>query len=266
MSSAPVEIAGDRPGLNVAIGAGEAPVVSDVWTMGGWTMQFVRLDPHQSFDLDQMHGTVHVKVITGRLVDIDRGAYPPPKVVQDTRVTGAQVTAGRDGAVFGIFTATPGSDAPVADIDALRFGGPFDEALQWQPFEARYHGLTSYFDGLDAHLAPGFHLLDEDRSEIAYVFVWAAGRGVDMSTHNHGRAPGPTTPAFAEVHLVLHNGTGSGGMYETAEPGAPTRDAIPDAAGRGARTVLRVRSRDRSAPSAGQWCRRLSLAQLGGGN
>ena len=48
-----------------------------------------------------------------------------------------------------------------------------------------------------------------------------------MSTHNHGRAPGPTSPAFAEVHWVVHNGTGRGGMYETAEPGAPTRDRCP---------------------------------------
>ncbi len=59
------------------------------------------------------------------------------------------------------------------------------------------------------------------------MFVWAAGKGVDLSTHDHGRAPGPTSPAFAEVHWVLHNGTGSGGMYVTAEPGAPTRDRYP---------------------------------------
>ena len=109
----------------------------------------------------------------------------------------------------------------------MRFGGPFAEALAWQTFEARYTHATPFFDGLDAHLAPGFHLLDADGAEIAYVFVWAAGKGVDLSTHDHGRAPGPTSPAFAEVHLVLHNGTGAGGMYETAEPGAPTRVRYP---------------------------------------
>ena len=57
--------------------------------------------------------------------------------------------------------------------------------------------------------------------------MWAAGKGVDLSTHNHGRAPTPTSPAFAEVHLVLHNGTGRGGMYLTAEPGAPSRTRFP---------------------------------------
>ena len=29
------------------------------------------------------------------------------------------------------------------------------------------------------------------------------------------------------MHWVFHNGTGSGGMYETAEPGAPSRDRYP---------------------------------------
>ena len=115
----------------------------------------------------------------------------------------------------------------VDDIGALRFAGPFAEALAWQTFEARYTQATPYFDGLDAHLAPGFHLLDDGGAEIAYLFVWAAGKGVDLSTHNHGRAPGPTSPAFAEVHLVLQNGTGTGGMYVTSEPEAPTRVRYP---------------------------------------
>ena len=56
-----------RPGLNIAIGSGEAPIVSEVWTLGGWTLQFVRLDAHQRHALDQRAGNVYVKVIAGRL-------------------------------------------------------------------------------------------------------------------------------------------------------------------------------------------------------
>jgi hypothetical protein len=223
---APVEIAPDRPGLNVALGTGAASV-SDEWLMGAWTIQFARLDPHHGLPLDHTKGPVYVKVVTGRLVEVDRGAYAAPRAIRDTRVGAEQLTAGADGALLCIFTATDGADHPVVSIGQLRFQGPLDEALSWQSFEDRYHGATTYFDGLDAHLAPGFHLLDDDGSEIAYVFVWAAGKGVDLSTHDHGRTPGPRSPAFAEVHWVFHNGTGSGGMYETSEPGAPSRDRYP---------------------------------------
>ena len=40
---APVEIATDRPGLNVAMGTGAAPVVSDAWAMGAWTVSYTHL-------------------------------------------------------------------------------------------------------------------------------------------------------------------------------------------------------------------------------
>ena len=137
------------------------------------------------------------------------------------------MTAGPDGAIFAVFTTASVAEDQSPTSQGLRFRGPFAEALAWQTFEARYTHGTPFFDGLDAHLAPGFHLLDADGAEIAYVFVWAAGKGVDLSTHDHGRAPAPTSPAFAEVHLVLQNGTGTGGMYETSEPGAPTRVRYP---------------------------------------
>jgi len=226
-TTARVEVARERPGLNISMGEGPAPVVSDVWTLGGWTIQFVRLGPGQGFELAQAKGTVYVKVVAGRLAEPDRSAYAAPKVVRDTIVVAGHVEAGPQGALFTVFTATPAVASRVTSMSQLRFGGPHADALRWQTFEDRFKAVTPYFDGLDAHLAPGFHLLDADGAEIAHVFVWTAGKGVDLSTHNHGRAPGPTSPAFAEVHWVIHNGTGSGGMYETAEPGAPTRDRYP---------------------------------------
>jgi hypothetical protein len=166
-------------------------------------------------------------VVAGRLTNIDRGAYPRPHEVRSTRVNADHVEAGPDGALIAVFTATGDISAPIRSLDQLRYRGPGAESLGWHSFESRYTGATSHFDGLDAHLSPGFHLLDDDGAEIAYVYVWAAGKGVDMSTHNHARTPTPTAPAFAEVHWVLHNGTGHGGMYLTAEPGGSTRDRFP---------------------------------------
>ena len=129
--------------------------------------------------------------------------------------------------MFAVFTATPAVPDKVTSMDQLTFDGPLADALGWTTFEQRYTAVTPFFDGLDASLAPGFHLLDANGEEITYLFVWTAGKGVDLSTHNHGRPPSPTAPAFAEVHWVVHNGTGQGGMYETPEPGAEHRDRWP---------------------------------------
>ena len=112
-------------------------------------------------------------------------------------------------------------------MDQLRLGGPLADCLRWQTFEERYSKLTPFFNGADAHLVPGFHLLDDDGAEIAYVFFWTAGKAVDLSTHNHGNTPSEQAPAFAEVHQVLNNGTGQGGMYQTPEPGAAERTRLP---------------------------------------
>lgn len=216
-----------RPGVNIAIESGQAPVASEIWSLGGWTIQFVRLDARQRHPLNQTAGKVYVKVITGRIDNVERGAYAQPKVVRGTRVDAAYVEAGEQGALFAIFTATTAVAETVSSIGQLRVGGPHAEALRWQSFEGKYGAIIPFFNGLDAHLLPGFHLLDAKGDEIAYVFLWVAGKGVDLSTHNHGHAPNPENPAFAEVHWVLHNGTGSGGMYEIEAPGAAHRQRYP---------------------------------------
>lgn len=224
-----VEPSRERTGLDVHLGAGAAPVASDSWQIGGWTIRFVRLDAHQTFTVASGDsGTAtYVKVVTGRLVNLDRGAYAAAQVVRSTRVDADTVAAGADGAVFAIFTAVGDVVADVTAVSQLAYSGPGAEHLTWRSFESMYTAMTPAFDGVDAHLSPGFHLLDADGAEIAYLFVWAAGKGADMTTHNHGRSPKPTAPAFAEVHWVMHNGTGSGGMYLTPEPGAATRDRFP---------------------------------------
>ena len=224
---ATVRPSSERLGLDILIGDGVAPVVSPRWTVGAWNVQFVRLDALQTFELSESAGTAFVKVITGRLSSIGRGAYADRHEIRTTRVGGEPVEAGEAGSVFALFTAGDDRLDPVVSVADLRFDGPGAEALGWRSYESMYSAATPHFDGLDAHLAPGFHLLDADGLEITYVFTWAAGKGVDMSTHNHGRPPKPTAPAFAEVHWVMHNGTGSGGMYLTPAPGSPERKRFP---------------------------------------
>lgn len=226
-NTAPVEPSTTRTGINVLLYAVPAPAVSPEWTTGGWIISFVRLDPHQRHALDHTRGDVFVKVVTGRLTNIDRSAYAAAKQVRSTRVSEPEVVAGDSGAVFALFTRTPAVRTHVGNMAQLSYSGPHADLLEWQTFESRYSAATPFFNGLDAYLSPGFHLLDAQGEEISYVFLWTAGKGVDLSTHNHGRAPSPTAPAFAEVHWVVHNGTGSGGMYETPEPGAQRRDRTP---------------------------------------
>jgi Aldos-2-ulose dehydratase/isomerase (AUDH) Cupin domain len=218
----------ERTGLDVTMGSDDDSVLSPVWNIGAWSIRFVHLKPHGQFEPDRsMMGAVHIKVVAGRLTNIDRGAYPRPHEVRSTLLNTDHVEAGSDGALFAVFTATGDIAAPIRSLDKLRYRGPGAESLGWCSFESRYTAATPHFDGLDAHLSAGFHLLDDDGAEIAYMYIWAAGKGVDMSTHNHGRPPKPTAPAFAEVHWVMHNGTGHGGMYLTPEPGAATRDRFP---------------------------------------
>jgi len=229
MGVARVAVSVGRPGLDVHLYDESGPVVTDAWRIGGWTLRFVRLDGEQRIDLDPAQGVTYAKVITGRLVEPLRVAYVAPRAIADTRIDGDHVTASAEGALIMLLVRTPNAPERYTAMEQLTISGPFAEHLAWSTFEARFAGILTAFDGLDAHLTPGFHLLDADGAEIAYVYVWTAGKGVDMSTHNHGHKPGRRNPAFAEVHWVLANGTGEGGMYETSAPGAPdrTRLAVP---------------------------------------
>lgn len=229
MGVARIAVSDDRPGLDVHLYDEPGPVSTEQWTMGGWSLRFVRLDAGQQYELDPSEGVAYVKVITGRLINPARVAYVAPRTVADTLVTDDHVVAGPDGAVVMVMVRTAAAPEQFTSMNQLAIDGPLAEHLTWSTFEARFAGLLTAFDGLDAHLTPGFHLLDADGAEIAYVYVWTAGKGVDMSTHNHGHKPGRRSPAFAEVHWVLANGTGQGGMYETSAPGAPdrTRLAVP---------------------------------------
>jgi len=216
-----------RGGISLMMGTSEVPLISPVWTLAGWRLQFVRLLPEQSLRLDRSQGEPYVKVILGSTATPARRAYPQVGEVTSTKLIGDTVVAGADGALISIFTATNAAPNLLSAVDQLRITGPFAHTLTWQSFEARFGKLTPFFNGVDAHMVPGFHLLDGNGAEIAYVHFWIAGKGVDLSTHDHGNTPSELAPAFAEVHQVLNKGTGSGGMYRTEAPGAAERTRLP---------------------------------------
>ena len=216
-----------RFGISLSMGIGSQTLISPEWCMGPWRLQFVTLAGGEALTLDPSRGALHVKVILGALETPQRRAYPAVGSVVTTRLATNSITGGSDGALVAIFTANAEVEKPLAAMGQLKITGPLAEDLDWQSFEQRFSKFTPFFDGADAHVVSGFHLLDTQGAEIAYVYFWTAGKGVDLSTHNHGNTPSEMSPAFAEVHQVLNNGTGKGGMYRTAEPGAPARTRLP---------------------------------------
>jgi hypothetical protein len=226
MGSVPVSVSQERLGLDLHMYEGSGPVASDRWSFGGWQLYFVRLDGGQTWSLDG-GGTTFVKVVTGALASPARLPYVAPRSLADTRVTESELVAGADGALITVLVKTAAAPDRVTSMNDIAVEGPHADLLGWSSFGERFAAYTDYFNGLDAGLTPGFHLLDAAGEEICYLYLWTAGKGVDLSTHNHGRPPSRTSPAFAEVHWVVSNGTGKGGMYETAEPGAEHRDRLP---------------------------------------
>jgi len=207
--------------------ADDAPVASDVWSVAGWRIQFVRLGARQSFALPAGAVRSFIKVIAGELAEPIARPFPPIGAVCSTRFDGASLQAGADGAWVAILGETASVPANLHSMSELAFRGPLAERLEWEPFSKRFAGLTNYFDGADAHIATGFHLFDERSRKLAYVHFWTAGKGVDLSTHDHGNPPTADAPTFAEVHWVFNNGTGRGAMYSCEAPRAPERERLP---------------------------------------
>ena len=228
--SAIVEPGAEQEGLSVALDRPDSRpgvAVSDIWNVGGWKIQFARLAARRRLRLDQNEGKIYVKVVTGELADIARGPFAASRQARDTLVSKSAVRAGDDGALLAVITETASVADSIGSMDQLVFGGPFAEILQWISFERKFGRFTALFDGLDAHIVPGFHLLDDDGSEIVYLHFWTAGKGVDCSTHDHSQDPAIVGSAFAEVHWVFQNGTGRGAMYECDAVGAKDRTTLP---------------------------------------
>lgn len=215
---------GERPGLKIILdsrGPVGEPVVSSVWSVAGWTLQFARLHAGQSLPLDQDAGRIYVKVVTGELANIGRKPFAGNFTVRDTDVSAGELRAGAEGAIFAVFTETEAVADNVRSMAELSIEGPMREAFEWQRFDEKFGAFTDFFDGMEAYMSPGFHLLDEKFVEVTYVNLWTAGKGVDLSTHNHGNDPSPAAPAFAEAHWVFNAGAPGAGMYLCDEPDAP---------------------------------------------
>lgn len=203
MGVARMTVSGDRPGVDLHLFDGDGPVVSQQWTMGGWTLQFVRLDAGQQHPVDAGDGVAYVKVITGRLTEPHRVAYVAPRTIADTCVEGDHLTAGPDGAVVMLCVRTTNAPHRYTSMAQLVIDGPLAEHLTWSSFEARFAGILTAFDGLDAHLTPGFHLLDAD----------GAGHGGMYETS----APG----APDRARLAVPTGFEHGPYFEFDDDGAP---------------------------------------------
>jgi len=212
------QISSKGTGLDLTIGSlptGSVFAASDIWRMGGWDLMFVNLGADQHLPVSQADGAVYVKVILGSLANSGQERFAPRKQARDTRITEDELVASAEGCLLAVLTETEGVASNIHTMDELKVSGPFAEALTWLQFDKSYIGKQlPYFEGLDTYLLPGFHLLDEQGDEIIYVHFWTAGKGVDMSPHNHSPAPTADAPAFTETHWVLNNGTGKGAMYD----------------------------------------------------
>lgn len=227
--NASVEPHSDRGGIRVQFAA-QAPSMSPVWDLGGFELQFVQLRSGDSLQVEPESLPVYLKVITGEIDCAPYQPFPPAGAVASTRLDADTVGAVQD-SVLCLVRETERAASVIHTMEQVSLRGPLEEHLGWQTFAEKFAGVTDIFDGLEAHMVPGFHLIDDAGVEIAYVHFWTTGKGVDVSTHNHGHTPSEHAPAFAEVHLVLRNGTGGGAMYQCEAPGAPERARTPIQAG-----------------------------------
>lgn len=202
--------------------AQETIQLSEVWTIAGWEIRFVFLPPHQTLELEGKNH--YLKVIVGKLANLGRDCFAENYAVRTTRLEKPRVLSGSQGLLCALLTETPDLLPNIHDMSDCVFAGPMAQYLEWKSFKERFGAFTDYFEQLDNHMANGFHLLDSEESEITYVNFWTCGKNGDVSTHNHAQDPSLAGPAFAEVHLVLNNGSGTAGMYKTHGPDSDARD------------------------------------------
>ncbi len=226
-ANTPLGTSNPRGGVDVQfdLSSNEPLQQSPTWRAAQRELRFIRLAPHRSLALPS--GRHFVKVIAGRLDNIQRTCLAAPYEVRSTRIDVSKLNAGDDGVLFAL--ATMDDDAPVVvdDIALLHFEGVHGDRLGWRRFDEKFAGMIDFFDGKDCHMANGLHLLDEVGREVVYVNPWACGKGVDLSTHDHGHPPSPLAPAFAEVHWVLSVATPESGMYRASAPDGVERTRYP---------------------------------------
>lgn len=204
-------------GLSITLEDGNADA-SAIWSIAGWTLQFVHIPADGQVDIDLGKGKTYVKIITGSLANLDRPRFAGFKTARDIEVHQDSLVAGPEGALLAIMTATSAVPENIHAMSDLTVTGPHANLFVFTQMDQTEIGKHfDFFKGVDAHLMPGFHLLEQDGTEIVYVHLWTAGKGVDMSPHDHSQPPSEAAPAFTETHFVLNNGTGKGAMYDCTE-------------------------------------------------
>ncbi|MFK7914630.1 MAG: hypothetical protein AB8B93_12010 [Pseudomonadales bacterium] len=203
----------------------DVPHKSPSWQFAGRELCFYFLPPKAPLSIGSQ--IQFAKVIIGRLEQPALGCFAAPFAVRSTRLDTEVLRAGAEGALFALLTEQDEVGATLSDMGQAQFTGPLADKLVWRTFEERFSAFMDDFNGLDCHMMDGMHLLDGNGDKIVYVNIWSCGKGVDLTTHNHGRAPSEAAPAFAEVHWVLEAATPLSGMYRTAEPGHAERSRTP---------------------------------------
>lgn len=202
---------------------------SATWEFADRRLSFLFLPAGSEHSLiaDSESATCYVKVILGQLESPKRGCFAAPFAVRSTRADTETLVTGNEGALVALLAVSDSTPAQITAMDSVVFRGPLAEHLGWQSFETRFGEHMDAFNGLDCHMMDGFHLQDHTGDHLCYVNIWSCGKGVDLTTHNHGQPPREGAPAFAEVHWVLDAATSTSGMYRTAEPGDPRRQRYP---------------------------------------
>lgn len=227
-ASVPPAVNDARGGLNLLFPDAEQELLaSPCWSLAGWALQFVWLPPATRVERPASPGQFFAKVITGQLIEPHQRAFRAPFSIQSTCVRTPSISTGAQGALLALFHETSTAPPTLSGMHQIAFAGILSEALAFQTFEQRFGTFTDAFNGMDASMSPGIHLLDASGTEICNVIFWTAGKGVDLSTHNHGQTPSPGSPSFAEVHWVFRNGTGAGGMYLADAQDTPAHTRYP---------------------------------------
>ncbi len=159
----------ERGGISIHLT--EAPVsVSPAWTIGDFSIRFVRLAASETLQLDRSGGTTRLKIVTGEVDCAPHRPFPAVGEVVSTTLTASSIQAIRD-SVFCLVTEPDGAAGRISDMAQLQPSGPLQEVLRWQSFDEKFSAVTDIFRGLEAHMLPGFHLLDASAREIAYVGI-----------------------------------------------------------------------------------------------
>eukprot|EP00897_Mesotaenium_endlicherianum_P007683 jgi/Mesen1/6943/ME000036S06271 len=194
--------------------------VSPAWSIGDWELQVVQVARGSSFTLPRGSSGVtarsYIKVVAGSLFGLDQAGSVGPVGAPNQRRSNAvpagcsAVQAGPAGAIFVLWTATfaPGNSKvrSMTGGKITRFSGPGSEAFKWR----LYSDVDPTFKGVDFWNLRGLRVQTQQGRRVVFLQFWAVNNGVSAGWHDHSNLNVST--AFGEVHQMLYEGSGHGGM------------------------------------------------------